>query len=535
MKKIFLVFIVLVITSINSFAQKDTELFRINNSPVMVSEFKQVYEKNLGVLIDDKSKDIDNYLELFIDYKLKVKEAYDLKLDTLKNYKNELAGYKNKLIAPYLQNTVYLNELVEQAYLRKKTEVKASHILIKFPKKGIQFDTLPLYNKINAIRKTILNGASFEKIAKEVSEDPSVKVNGGNLGYFSAFSMVYPFEDAAYATDLSKVSKPFKTKFGYHILQVTGKRVAKGDFEVAHILVKDNPKGELKINELYQKIASGISFETVAKKYSEDKGTAFSGGKLLRFGTGKMVAIFENKVRELPEIGAYSKPFKTKYGWHIVKLLKNYPIGSFDDLKDELTDKVKKTNRASLSKTAILNKLKKEYRIKEHKKALAVFLTSDIHQLKEEKLNKVLLSINNKKITQQVFFKSIKYKSNQSITGLYENFKNSQIIKYFKDDLINTEPVYRNTLLEYKEGLLLFELLQQKIWNKASKDTLGLTAFYQDNKLKYQNKPFKDVKGFVINDYQKEIEREWISELRKKNKIKIKKSVLKKFKETYDK
>lgn len=533
MKKIFLFFVVFWITSV-SFAQKDKELFRINNSPIMISEFKQVYEKNLGVVIDDTSKNIDNSLELFVNYKLKVKEAYDLKLDTLKNYKIELAGYKNQLVASYLQNTTYLNELVHQAYLREKREVKASHILIKFPKKGVDFDTLPLYKKITDIRNTILEGASFEKIAKEVSQDPSVRVNGGNLGYFSAFSMVYPFEDAAYTTKLNEVSKPFKTEFGYHILKITGKRVAKGDFEVAHVLVGNSLDSELKIKSIYQKIIAGNSFESVAKKYSEDKGTAFLGGKLPKFSTGEMVAVFENEVRALSKIGSYSKPFKTKYGWHIVKLLKKHSIGSFEDLKDELTAKVKKSNRAGLSKEAVLNKLKKKYRIKEYEKALAIFLTSDINQLKEENLKKVLFSINRKKITQQIFLKAIKYRSNQSIAVLYENFKNSQIISYFKDDLIKTQPEYRNTLVEYKEGLLLFDLLQKKIWDKASKDTLGLKAFYQKNKLKYKNKEFKAVKGFVINDYQKKIEANWVAELRKKNKVKIKRGILKKFKKRYN-
>ena len=191
MREQFLCFLVF-FTITYSFAQKDKELFRINNSPVMVSEFKQVYEKNLALIFDEESKDIDNYLELFINYKLKVKEAYDIELDTLKNYKRELAGYKKQLIAPYLQDKEYLNKLIKEAYKRTKTEVKASHILIKFPEKGIVVDTLFFYKRINDIRDRVLNGESFEKVAKEVSEDPSAKFNGGNLGYFSAFSMVLP-------------------------------------------------------------------------------------------------------------------------------------------------------------------------------------------------------------------------------------------------------------------------------------------------------------------------------------------------------
>ncbi len=530
MRKQFLYFFVFLMTNY-SFAQKDKELFRINNSPVMVSEFKQVYEKNLALIIEEESKDIDNYLELFINYKLKVNEAYNLKLDTLESYKRELKGYENQLIAPYLQDKEYLNELIKEAYKRKKTDVKASHILIRFPGKGIEIDTLFLYQRINDIRNRIVGGESFEKVAKEVSEDPSAKINGGDLGYFSVFKMVYQFEDAAYNTRLNEVSKPFKTKYGYHILKLTGKRESKGEFEVAHVLVKSS----VKIDSLYEIVQSGSSFEEVAKKYSEDKGTAFLGGKLPKFGTGSMVKSFENNVRAIKKVGEYTKPFKTKYGWHIVKLLKKYPLGSFEEAKGVLTQNIKKSNRAGLSKQAVINRLKGDYKINENKEALAVFLTSEIGQLKKQNLNEVLFSINKKKIFQKTFFKFIAQQRSQSIKDLYNNFKNGKIIAYFKNDLINTTPEYRNTLLEYKEGLLLFDLMQEKIWNKSSKDTFGLKEFYTSNKVKYKNQKLDDIKGLVINDYQKQLEENWIKELRRKNKIRIKERELKKLKKTYNK
>jgi peptidyl-prolyl cis-trans isomerase SurA len=438
------------------------------------------------------------------------------------------------LIAHYLKFLKYLNILIKEAFERKKTEVKASHILIKFPKKGIKFDTLLLYKRISNVRNRVLNGESFEKVAKEASEDPSVKINKGNLGYFSAFTMLHAFENAAYNTPLNEVSEPFKTKFGYHILKVTGKRASKGEFEVAHILVKKSKEGKVKIDSLYRKIEQGEKFEEVAKKYSDDKGTASLGGKLPRFGTGRMVENFENNVRLLKQEGDYTKPFKTKFGWHIVKLLKKYPLGTFEEVKKHLTNKVKKSNRASLSKQAILNRLTANYKIKENKKAINVFLTSDIKELKKKNLNKVLLSINNKKIYQKTFLKFIEHKYNKSISNLYQRFKNNQIIEYFKNDLINTTPQYKNTLLEYKEGLLLFNLMQEKIWSRSSKDTLGLKDFYILNKSIYGDKELNTIRGQVINDYQKKIEEDWIRNLRVKNKIKIRERELKKFKKIYN-
>jgi peptidyl-prolyl cis-trans isomerase SurA len=216
-----------------------------------------------------------------------------------------------------------------------------------------------------------------------------------------------------------------------------------------------------------------------------------------------MVEDFENNVRLLKQEGDYTKPFKTKFGWHIVKLLKKYPLGTFEEVKKQLTNKVKKSNRASLSKQAVLNRLTANYKIVENKKAINVFLTSEIKELKKQKLNKVLLSINDKKIYQKTFFKFIERKYNKSISNLYKRFKNNQIIEYFKNDLINTTPQYKNTLLEYKEGLLLFNLMQEKIWNKSSKDTLGLKEFYSLNKVKYNGEKLDSIKGQVINDYQK--------------------------------
>ena len=516
-----------------SFSQKDQELFSINDVPIMVSEFKQVYEKNLPIVEDKESKDIDNYLELFINYKLKVKEAYDLKLDTVKAYQQELEGYKQQLTAPYLYDNETLNSLVKQAYNRTKNEVKASHILIRYPSNGIAVDTLFLLEKITRIRNRIVSGEDFTKVAKEVSEDPSVRVNGGDLGYFSAFTMVYPFEEAAYNTKLGEISKPFKTKFGFHILKVTGIRPSKGEFEVAHILVKNSVKSQSRIDTIYKKLQVGESFENMAKKYSEDFGSAKIGGKLPRFGTGKMVKEFENNVRALTKEGEYSKPFKTKYGWHIVKLLKSYPVASFEEMEGELMRKVKGSKRANISNQAVYKKLKEKYQVKEYPKALTIFTKDKREELKESELKTIVLSINEKKIGQKDFLKYIKLKKQTDIQRLFEEFKNKELVKYFKKELAETDRIYKNTLLEYKEGLLLFDLMQDKIWNKASKDTVGLKAYYFSNQSKYDKK-FDEVRGKVMSDYQDELEKKWVKDLRKKNTIVVKERVLRKLKKMYN-
>lgn len=517
-------------------AQSKKELFSVNKKPVSVSEFKRVYEKNLGLVVDEDSKNIDKYLDLYINYKLKVNEAYSLGLDTVRAYKRELEGYKKQLIAPYLQDQESINKMVKEAYSRIKNEVKASHILVRLPKKATSADTLKAYNKIIEIRNRVVSGESFAKVAREMSEDPSAQFNGGNLGYFSAFKMVYPFEDNAYKTDLQGVSNPFKTRFGYHILKVTGKRESKGEFEVAHILARDRSiVGKAKIDSLYKKIKKGESFEEIAQKYSEDVGTAQLGGKLPKFGTGKMVEDFEVNVLALKKINEVSKPFKTKFGWHIVKLLKTYPINSFDKMKVTIEKKVKSSDRLRVSQKAVLDKLKKEYDISIYDKNFEIFTNKSIKELSKMQLtHDNLLSINNKKIKQKAFFDYIRYRRKEDIGLLFEGFKNEEIFNYFKEDLVNKEPEYKHTLTEYKEGLLLFELMQQKIWKKSANDSIGLQRFFNKTKGNYKQKKLEDIKGEVISDYQKKLEDDWIKALRKNNVIRIRKRELKKLKQIYN-
>ncbi|MEE4000319.1 peptidylprolyl isomerase [Tenacibaculum sp. FZY0031] len=515
-----------------SFSQKDSELFRINDTPVMVSEFKQMYEKNLTIAEDTEATSVESYLELFINYKLKINEAYNLQLDTVTSYQRELESYKKELLVPYLHDTETLQALVKEAYDRTKNEVKASHILVRFPGKGLAVDTLFLRNKIVGYRNRILQGEDFEKVAKEVSEDPSVKRNGGNLGYFKAFQMVYPFETVAYKTKVGEVSEPFKTKFGWHIVKVTDIRSSKGEFEAAHILVRNSPKSEANIHSLYKLLESGKPFEEVAKEHSEDTNTAKIGGRLPRFGTGKMVDEFENHVRSLKVPGSYSTPFKTIFGWHIVKLIKSYPVPSFSEMKNELIRKVKQSKRIKISDKALLKKLMDTYEVKEYPEAMVIFLKTKKEALKASELHATILSVNKEEFTQRDFLEFIKF-TNKTVKENFKDFKKNALLSCFKKNLVHTNPEYRNTLLEYKEGLLLFDLMQQKIWNKASKDTLGLKSFFSANKVKY-GKELDAIRGQVISDYQDALEKEWIKELRKNNTVRVRKRALRKLKNTYN-
>ncbi len=528
MKKTYLL-IVLLIQFGPTFSQKEeSTLLTINGEKFSVSDFKRVYEKNLNAIDNEEAKDITRNLDLFINFKLKVKQAYDLKLDTLNSYKREIDSYRNQLMTPYLQDKEFLNSLIKEAYDRTKNEIRASHILIKFPKNYLPKDTLIPYNKIMEARERVLSGEDFELVAKEMSDDPSVKVNGGDLGYFSAFKMLYNFENIAYKTPVGEVSKPFKTRYGYHILKNTGSRPSIGERKIAHILIVDTTKiGKSKIDEVYSKLNNGASFEKMAQQYSNDRNTKNKGGVLPKFGSGRMVKVFEDVSFSLTDTNEISKPFMSRFGWHIIKLIKKYPVLSFDQMEKEITDKVRKTGRARLSDQAVLNRLKKEYNIIENDNAKKIFETKNFKNIAKDSLQEILLTINNKKITQSDLASYLTSRRREFSEASFTKFMDNQILSYFKDNLVYTNKDFAYTLKEYEEGLLLFELMQQKIWNKSS-DSLALSNYYNLNKNFYQNKELVDVKGKVMNDFQTYLEDNWIKKLRSSNDVKINKRVLKK-------
>ena len=536
MKKVIVLFVLSISFSVFS-QKKDKVLVTIDGESTKISEFKRVYEKNLDAIDDDEAKDVTKNLELYINYRLKVKEAYKNKLDTLPSYKREMETYKNQLSAPYLQDTTFIDKLVKDAYFRTKNEVKAKHILIRTPRDASPKDTLEAYTKISKIRDRIVNGEDFEKVAIETSEDQSakgnpasgVKGNGGNLGYFSAFSMVYPFEDAAYTTKVDEVSKPFKTRFGYHIVKVDEFRPSKGEVEAAHILIRDTTNvGKKVIDSVYQKILANEKFEDLAKEYSEDPGSKATGGKLGKFAANRMVKPFSDAAFALENEGDVSKPFKTRFGWHIVKLIKKHPIQSYEEMKDALKTKVKKSSRMQLSDQAVINRLKSEYSIAEFEEAKKILNNPKLRSIAKDSLQKTMFSVNETKILQEDFIKYIRNRRHKPVFILYEDFKNQEILNYYKENLVHTEPEYAYTLKEYEDGLLLFELMQQKIWMKSSKDSLGLKSYFDKNKANYNSNELKTVKGEVMNDYQNYLEEKWIADLREKNKIKVHKKQLKK-------
>ena len=493
-------------------AQTKEVLFTIDNHAFYTDEFIRVYNKNLDLVKDDSQKDLDKYLELFLGYKLKVEKANKLGLQNGTSYQNELKSYRNQLSKNYLNDSKVTNELVREAYDRMQQEVRASHILILVDEGASPEDTLKAYTKVLDINKRLEAGEDFISVAQQFSEDPSVKENNGDLGYFSAFRMVYTFENAAFNTNVGQISKPFRTRFGYHIVKVVDKRVNRGEVTVAHIMIvkqndaAQNEKAKTTIDDIYKKIQQGESFETLAQQFSEDKSSAPKGGVLQRFGSGQLSSeAFENVAFGLNDKNQISAPFESQFGWHIVKLIEKHPVRLFDEMKVELEEKIRKDERSMLITNSLAKTMRAKYKVTKDVKLLAkikAVVTDEFYSQtwvvpeKNKELNGDILIISkDKKINSQLFlnFISSKQKSNiktkpvtKLVDELYEKFIDEQLMAYYNENLENEFPEFKNVMDEYRDGLLLFDLMEKEIWNRAKNDTIGLQDFFQKNSKNYQ-------------------------------------------------
>ncbi|OWP85538.1 peptidylprolyl isomerase, partial [Flavobacterium covae] len=369
----------LLIISTTGFSQnlnKDI-LFTIDDKPYYTDEFLRVYNKNIDLVKDESQKDLNAYLDLYVAYKLKINKANKLELQNGTQYKNELRSYRNQLAKNYTSDTKVTKALIDEAYTRIQKEVKASHILILCDENATPEDTLKAYKQIQEVRNKALKGESFESLAIQYSQDPSAKENKGNLGYFSAFRMVYPFESAAYKTKIEEISMPVRTRFGYHLLKVQDIRENRGEVTVAHIMIlrpqnntdADIIKSKNSIYDIYSKLKQGENFATLANQYSEDKSSAPKGGTLPRFSSGQLSSdIFEDKAFELKKIGDYSEPFESQFGWHIVKLIDKHPIKKLQEMERELDTKIRKDDRSKIIVSALTSKLRQKYSVKRNEK-----------------------------------------------------------------------------------------------------------------------------------------------------------------------
>lgn len=503
--------------------QQAPVLMTINDQKITLDEFEAIFRKNSPKDRKITQQDLDEYIDLFVNYKLKVRQALDLKMDTSAAFRNEFAGYKKQLAAPYMKDKAAEERLLKEAYERSKTDLHVAHILLKF-KSDCQLpeDTLALYNKAMEIRKKIRKKYTFEQAARDYSEDENTKNKGGDLGWFTALMWAYNFESAAYNTPVGQISRPVRTNFGYHLIKVLGSRPAVGEVKVAHIFVQAPQndtalvrKGRLKIDSAYARLKAGENFADVVKRYSDDKQSVNNGGELPPFGIQKMVQEFEDQAFALKNPGDYSEPFQTRYGWHIVKLIEKRSLPPFETARESMLKQLQRNPRYKLINEWFAEKIKQNGGYKENTEFLNGLRRLEGEKgIPLEKLDSLDRSVtlftmaDGYKVTYGDFIQQ--YRSRMPKTGylsycqlLERNIKPflmQKVLDYGEENLDKKYDDFRLLMNEYKEGILLFDLMEKKVWNKALNDTAGLREYYNKHKEKYNWGERVEVLRFITAD-----------------------------------
>jgi peptidyl-prolyl cis-trans isomerase SurA len=571
---------------VNQSNAQEPVVMTINDKPISKSEFEAVYRKNNGKEVNNSTKSVGEYVDLFSLFKSKVFEAESMGLDTLTSFRNELGGYRRQLAAPYLTDKNTNENLLTEAYERLKTEVRASHILVRIDETALPKDTLEGWTRIHIIRNAVLGKlptaaeiANYDKllknqsevakglkgkdstiykaklnsvknladyyknaadkfmdIAPKTSDDPSVVDNRGDLNYFSSLDMVYPFETAAYTTKVGDVSPVVRTRFGYHILKIYDKRESRGEIFVSHIMAKfgkdateqDKANAKTKIDELYGKLKAGQVFEDLARQFSDDKQTGDRGGQLQPFKSGKLPKPFEDAAFALKANGDYSNPVLTQYGWHIIKRNDLKGVPPFNEIKNELKTRVTRDGRSQMGRVALMERVKKENNFKENLKNRdelgnvldTTYLKATWSASRATKLgNKEIFNLGGKSYTQNDFAKFLETQmtfrsptdEKEIMKGIYKTWVEESIVNFEDAQLEKKYVDFRNLLREYRDGILLFDLTDQKVWSKAVKDTSGLKDFYEKNKNNYlwaeraEVSTFKCLNEKVAKDVRKQI------------------------------
>lgn len=520
--RIFALVLAMMPAIVSAQSWKSETMMTIGDKQITAGEFMEIYEKNNvnGEVLDKKS--VDEYLDLFTTFKLKVIEAQSRGMDTAAKFVKELNGYRKQLAKPYFSNDETTEYLVEEAYERMKWDINASHILVKCDEHAVPADTLKAYNKAMKIRERILKGEDFNDVAVDVSDDPSArdhkeipgkqrayKGNRGNLGYFTAFDMVYPFETGAYNTKEGEISMPVRSSFGYHIIKVNSKTPAYGTIKAAHIFlavdendpIKTDSIVREKINNIYKEIdEDGKNWYVMVNKYTEDRGTVANNGMLSPFRVSQIVPEFIAALKGLKE-NEIAEPIKTSYGYHIVKLVSSSGINSFDKEKENIKKRVEKDMRANIGDDVVLKRLMKENKFNEFVKVKDKFIKTVDSTLNNGAfvaspaidVNSVLFKLNEDSFTINDFIGYIEKNQKQEpflspeayAYTLYDNFVKETVFAYEDSRLETKYPEFGFLVQEYHDGILLFDLMENEVWNKAAKDTAGLKNYYEEHKDEY--------------------------------------------------
>ena len=504
-----------------SIQSDDPVLVRLNGFELTRSEFEAIYRRNNVEHLIAEPKSIEEYLQVYIDFRLKVEEAKRLGMHNDPGFVRELAGYREQLAAQYMVDREVTEQLIVEAYNRSLYDIRASHILFAVGEHAHPDDTLSAYETAMMVRERALQGEHFATLAREYSDDPAARAaegsdqhpirpgNAGDLGYFSVFNMVYPFETAAYNTPVGEISLPARTAFGYHLIKVVDKLPAMGTAKVAHIMLMTPPemphdeidRKENQIRELYNKLVQGADFGELASGYSEDSPTARRRGEMNPFTSNRMVPEFIQAISKLANTGDFSPPVRTAYGWHIIQLIEKVPPPGFDEAYVSLQSKIKQDSRSQLGERSIIERLKKEYAYEENYAALTPFyelIDESVFQANwnaevAANMNDELFRFAERSYTQQQFANHIadnQSRQNQTdlvayINATFKRFSEERLLAYERSVLDEKYPAFGQLMQEYHDGILLFEITDKMVWSNAVEDTLGLREFFNEHEANY--------------------------------------------------
>jgi peptidyl-prolyl cis-trans isomerase SurA len=493
--------------SAQSQREKTQTLFTINKKPVGTEEFIYLYRKNHQHKPEEFTKEkIEEYLSLFINYKLKVEEALNRGMDTTATFRKEYQTYRDELLKPYLPDATMIDSLVALTYQRLGEEIKASHILITVKPDASPEDTIRAYEKIRALRGRALDGEDFGALAALYSEEPGANISKGNLGFFTAMQMVFPFEQAAYRTRVGAVSEPVRTQFGYHIVKVLDRRPSRGEVEVSHIMIRtgdgeDDARAKNTIFDIYDKLRKGMSWDELCEQYSEDPNSKNKGGRLRPFGVGAMASVpqFQDMAFSLTEPGQISDPVETQFGWHILRLESRIPLPSFEDLKTALTQRVSRDERVRISKQALRERMRKEFgfsentAVKEKILAAADSLFDRDSPIANMLGKEILFTMQAHTYPVKDFLGYVNSSpapmtgtARQKIEQLFSQYIDAVQLRQIEEKVMRKTPDYKWLLKEYYEGILLFEIMEKEVWNRAMEDSAGQEKYFREHASAYK-------------------------------------------------
>lgn len=507
----FLIAAALFMICVAGYAQKNAKsevLFTVGKDKTTADEFIYLYKKNHLTKEEYTDQKIEEYLTLFINFKLKVSEARTRGIDKSPEFAKEYNTYKDELKKPYLPESRILDSLVKLTYDRLGKEVSAAHILIEVKPDASPEDTLQAYNTAVSIKSQVLADGDFVSKVALYSDDPTTKDKGGDLGYFTSLQMVSPFEEAVYAGKPGDIVGPVRTTFGYHIVKIGETRSSRGEVEVSHIMLRAGNRDEVKakslIFEIHAQLRKGAKWEDLVKQYSEDPGSKDLGGKLRPFGVSSRIpAEFDAIAFSLKNPGDISDPFQTAFGWHVVRLERKIPLPSFEESAASLKNRIARDPRLQVSKQALMNKLKRDFSFQENATTKTkVFSLADTALIKGKwKIpgsfssgKEVLFSLQNKKITAHDFLSYVQQNQRSNAMApekymelLYTLYSESVIHEALENKLIASNPEFEMLLKEYYEGILLFDIMEKEVWKKASEDSVGQHSFFETHPELYKS------------------------------------------------